>query len=268
MLFFNAGEPYRVSHPVAGGDANLSLAIGEEQLRELAPRSLLQERATTAFKPQRLRIDARAQALVALLRHGLRSGAAEPLEAEGLVLTLVRRSLGPRTTHAVDGPRARGGSSIARARPRKHHFAADAAEIAAEVSRSRASRAVPGSRGCLYRTSGMGSRPRPHLAIRRPPRYTGFQLQSFQRGEVYGCRQNCSTALGRSLDSGTRTTVATDTRTGYSLEAAHEPEDLRGLRLQARRQKIKVTIGGKTVEVCCGMRDEAEGSALATASKA
>ena len=103
VLFFNAGEPYRVSHPVAGGDANLSLALGEEQLRELAPRSLLQDRATTAFKPQRLRIDARAQALVALLRHGLRSGAAEPLEAEGLVLTLVRRSLGPRTTHAVDG---------------------------------------------------------------------------------------------------------------------------------------------------------------------
>ena len=103
VLFFNAEEPYRVSHPVEGGDANLSLALGEELLRELAPRPLLQDRAATTFKPQRLRIDARAQALVALLRHGLRSGNAEPLEAEGLALTLVRRSLGPRTTHAASG---------------------------------------------------------------------------------------------------------------------------------------------------------------------
>ena len=107
VIFFNADEPYRVSHPVAGGDANLSVAIGEELLRELAPRPLLQDRATPAFKPQRLRIDARAQALVALLRHGLRSGAAEPLEAEGLALTLVRRSLGPRTTHAAGGTHGR-----------------------------------------------------------------------------------------------------------------------------------------------------------------
>src|SRR5258706_16297926 len=95
VLFFNAQEPYRVSHPVAGGDANLSFAIGEELLRELAPRSLPQPRATPAFKPQRLGIDARAQAPVALLRHGLRRGTAEPLEAEGLALTLVPRSLGP-----------------------------------------------------------------------------------------------------------------------------------------------------------------------------
>ena len=102
VLFFNAEEPYRVSHPVAGGDANLSLAIDEELLRELAPRALLQDRATLGFKRQRLRIDARAQALVAMLRHSLRSGIAEPLEAEGLALTLVRRSLGPRTSHAAD----------------------------------------------------------------------------------------------------------------------------------------------------------------------
>src|SRR6185436_434873 len=39
------------------------------------------------------------QALVALLRHGLLQGTAEPLEAESLALTLVRRALGPRTTH-------------------------------------------------------------------------------------------------------------------------------------------------------------------------
>jgi AraC family transcriptional regulator len=54
-----------------------------------------------AFRQQRLRIDARAQALVGLLRHSLRQGIAEPLEAESLALTLVQRALGPRTTHAA-----------------------------------------------------------------------------------------------------------------------------------------------------------------------
>ena len=94
VLFFNAGEPYRVSHPVAGGDSNLTLDVGDELLEELAPREMLAEGPKTAFRAQRQRIDARAQALVALLRHGLRSGIAEPLEAEGLALTLLRRTLG------------------------------------------------------------------------------------------------------------------------------------------------------------------------------
>ena len=70
-------------------------------LRELAPRALLRDGATLAFRQQRLRIDPRAQALVALLRHSLREGIAEPLEAESLALTLVQRALGPRTTHAA-----------------------------------------------------------------------------------------------------------------------------------------------------------------------
>jgi AraC-like DNA-binding protein len=43
---------------------------------------------------QRLRIDPRAQALIAMLRHSLRTGSAETLEAETLALTLVRRALG------------------------------------------------------------------------------------------------------------------------------------------------------------------------------
>jgi AraC-like DNA-binding protein len=101
VLFFNAGEPYRVSHPVPGGDASLTLIVDEPLLRELAPPGFLREGAALAFRRQRLRIDPRAQALVALLRHSLREKIAEPLEAEGLALTLVRRSLGPRTTHAA-----------------------------------------------------------------------------------------------------------------------------------------------------------------------
>jgi AraC family transcriptional regulator len=101
VLFFNAGENYRVSHPVAGGDASLSLAICAPLLRELAPRTFLREGSKLAFRRQRLRIDARTQGLVALLRHNLRRGMAEPLEAESLALTLIQRALGPRTTHVA-----------------------------------------------------------------------------------------------------------------------------------------------------------------------
>jgi len=89
------------SHPVSGGDASLTLIIAEAQLRELAPRALLRDHAPLAFRRQRLRIDARAQALMAILRHSLRENIAEPLEAEGLALTLAQRALGPRTTHAA-----------------------------------------------------------------------------------------------------------------------------------------------------------------------
>lgn len=101
VLFFNATEGYRVSHPVAGGDASLTLVVNETQLRELAPRALLRDGASLAFRQQRLRIDARAQVLVALLRHSLREKIAEPLEAESLALTLVQRALGPRTAHTA-----------------------------------------------------------------------------------------------------------------------------------------------------------------------
>jgi AraC family transcriptional regulator len=109
VLFFNATEGYRVSHPVAGGDASLSLAISEALLRELAPLTSLCDGAVLAFRWQRLGIDARTQALVALLRHSLRHNVAEPLEAESLALTLVQRALGPRTTHAA-------GASVGRQR--------------------------------------------------------------------------------------------------------------------------------------------------------
>ena len=98
VLFFNAEEGYRVSHPVSGGDSSLTLLVSEPQLCEIAPRALMHEHAV-AFRHQRLRIDARTQALVAVLRHSLRQRIAEPLEAESLALTLAQRALGPRTTH-------------------------------------------------------------------------------------------------------------------------------------------------------------------------
>ncbi|MGX8012150.1 helix-turn-helix domain-containing protein [Mesorhizobium sp. ORM8.1] len=100
LLFFNRDEAYQVSHPVEGGDACLDLVIEEEQLRELVAREQLRSAGDTlAFRRQRRRIDPRAQALVALLRHSLSRRLAETLEAETLALTLVRRSLGDRTSH-------------------------------------------------------------------------------------------------------------------------------------------------------------------------
>jgi len=102
VLFFNAGESYRVSHPVTGGDACLSVIAHPALLSEIAQPSLLNEKSTATFRPHRLRVDARTQALVAMLRYSLREATAEPLEAESLTLTLIQRALGPRTTR---GPR-------------------------------------------------------------------------------------------------------------------------------------------------------------------
>ncbi|WP_114239583.1 AraC family transcriptional regulator [Dyella sp. C9] len=98
VLFFNAQEGYQVSHPLDGGDSCLSLSLDPALLAELAPHSLLRTEPEVAFRAQSMRIDARAQALVALLRHSLEQGSIEPLEAEALTLTLVGRSLGPRST--------------------------------------------------------------------------------------------------------------------------------------------------------------------------
>jgi AraC-like DNA-binding protein len=101
LLFFNEAEPYRISHPVEGGDSCLDLVIEEAQLQELTPKEQLRSGSALSFRRQRRRIDPRAQALVAVLRHSLSRNIAETLEAETLALTLVRRSLGERTSHAA-----------------------------------------------------------------------------------------------------------------------------------------------------------------------
>lgn len=101
VLFCHAGELHRLVHASAGGDASLRLQVDAAMLREIAPKSLWCDEAAPRFRQPRLRIDPRAQVLVALLRHSLREGIAEPLEGESLALTLVHRALGPRTTHAA-----------------------------------------------------------------------------------------------------------------------------------------------------------------------
>jgi AraC-like DNA-binding protein len=107
LLFFNADQEYRISHPVEGGDACLSLAIKEPLLEEMAPKDQLQRKGALSFARTRRRIDPRAQVLVALIRHSLKRQAIEPLEAETLTLTLVRRALGERTSHTAGASRGR-----------------------------------------------------------------------------------------------------------------------------------------------------------------
>lgn len=101
VLFFNQTESYRISHPVQGGDACLSIGVREDLLRELAPKEHLQDSHAVMFRKQRWRIDPRAQVLVALLRHTLLNKSIELLEAETLTLTLIRRALGERTSHVT-----------------------------------------------------------------------------------------------------------------------------------------------------------------------
>jgi AraC-like DNA-binding protein len=107
VLFFNANDGYQVSHPVNGGDSCLTVTVQPELLRELTPKALLRDVPTVAFRRQRMGIDPRAQALVALLRHSLDKGIAEPLEAESLALTLVRRTLRPQAVRTVAPSAAR-----------------------------------------------------------------------------------------------------------------------------------------------------------------
>jgi len=122
VLFFNADEAYQISHPVDGGDASLVLVLPVPLLSELVPPPLLN--GQRSFRRQHQRIDPRAQALVALLRHTLDSHTIEPLEADSLSLTLVCRSLGSRTSHEPRGSHG-------------HHRLVDRAKIllASELSR-------------------------------------------------------------------------------------------------------------------------------------
>jgi AraC-like DNA-binding protein len=101
VVFFNESESYRISHPVEGGDACISLALGEPLLRELTPREHLRAAGPLVFAEQRLRIDSGTQALAAQLRYSLVRQVIETLEAEVMAVTLVRRALGARMSHAA-----------------------------------------------------------------------------------------------------------------------------------------------------------------------
>ena len=98
VMFFNAGEGYRIAHPIRGSDASLSLQLEASVLEELSPSALLNKRSVRGFRVQHRRIDSLTQARVTWLRHHLGQDTTDPLRVESLALDLVSHSLGPRTS--------------------------------------------------------------------------------------------------------------------------------------------------------------------------
>jgi AraC-like DNA-binding protein len=94
VLFFRRGESYQISHPVAGGDACLSLALAEPTRAELTPQEP---------KEQRRPIAPTAQSLLVQLRNRLVHKLIGILEAETMALTLARSALGERAPRGTSG---------------------------------------------------------------------------------------------------------------------------------------------------------------------
>lgn len=103
IVFINEDEAYRVSHPVEGGDASLSIRLDTPTLLELASADYLQVKGRPAFNQSRLHLDAHVQVLTALVRHRLSRGVIETLEAESLALELLRRALSGCSSRAAAG---------------------------------------------------------------------------------------------------------------------------------------------------------------------
>ncbi len=103
VLFINEDEPYRVSHPIDGGDSTLSIRVEPETLVELAPARYQHPRGRAAFDRSGVRADTRTQQLAATVRQRLHRGAVDVLEAEELTLELVRHTLGEKSWSAPNG---------------------------------------------------------------------------------------------------------------------------------------------------------------------
>lgn len=101
MILVDGMQTYAIERPYPTASAALILHVENGLLREILPDSLLRAEAASGFSESRLRIDARAQALVAVVRHSLTQGTASVMEGETLALTLLQRSVTPRTTHAA-----------------------------------------------------------------------------------------------------------------------------------------------------------------------
>jgi AraC family transcriptional regulator len=101
VVFINEGEPYRVSHPVDGGDATVSIGVDAATLLELTPSDYRHPRGRPSFNRSGLRIDTRSQALAAELRHRLTRDTIDHLAAETLTLELIRHTLGHNVSHTA-----------------------------------------------------------------------------------------------------------------------------------------------------------------------
>src|SRR5207237_5468250 len=103
IVFINEDEAYRVSHPVEGGDASLSIRLDTPTLLELVSADYLQVKGRPAFNRTHLHLDTHVQMLTTLVRHRLSRGVIETLEAESLTLELLRRVLSGCSSRAAAG---------------------------------------------------------------------------------------------------------------------------------------------------------------------
>ena len=96
VVFFSRHEPYRITHPVAGGDICTSLSLRTEDLLEIvanyAPRDA--EREDVVFPFASALSSTRAFFLHHTLLAGLRQGQSAPLAVEDLVFDLVNDLVG------------------------------------------------------------------------------------------------------------------------------------------------------------------------------
>jgi AraC family transcriptional regulator len=90
-LFFNGGEPYRVSHPIDGGDACTMITCSTETWTELLSRHDVRaaDRPHAPFAQSHVSVPWRATAGYHRLRAAVRGGAVEPLELEEAALAVI-----------------------------------------------------------------------------------------------------------------------------------------------------------------------------------
>jgi AraC-like DNA-binding protein len=125
-VFFNAGEPYRVSHPVAGGDCCLAIEPAHDTLREIVAACGNGNglRDAVAFGHTHAPLTAELLAARKSLQHRLVTRLAAPLEADETALHLLAA-----TTRAA----SREEPAPVRDRPRtraRHREIVDATKIA------------------------------------------------------------------------------------------------------------------------------------------
>jgi AraC family transcriptional regulator len=101
VVFLNDDEPYRVSHPIGGGDASISVGMDAATLLELTPPDYRHPHGRASFNRSGLRVDTATQVLAAALRQRLDRGVIDRLEAETSAIDLVRHTLMDKESHTA-----------------------------------------------------------------------------------------------------------------------------------------------------------------------
>src|SRR4029078_781971 len=97
VLFVNQDQPYRVSHPMNGGDSTVSIGLEPETLLELIPAPHRPPKGHASFSRMGVRASARTQWLAASVRERLRLGTADALEGGEVDLHRITQKLHARS---------------------------------------------------------------------------------------------------------------------------------------------------------------------------